>query len=171
MGDYATHADVEKVIPDIVVGGVFGAGTNPTADTVDEWIDGLDGQINSRLLTHGYIAPVVVGDDPQAFAWIKRALTAQACVLVLNTKPGVAFDPELPSPQVDRKAGLGREWTELLELIADEEFVTARSVNRAERLIVGSAKRSDGSIKEPIFTRGDFDYPGGPGDRGKTSQA
>lgn len=169
MTDYATHTDVEEVIPDIIQGGVFSASTNPTDTTVDKWVDQAEGQLNSRLKSHGYSAPVSIATDPDSFDWVKRAVTAYVCVLVLNTKPGLAYDPDLPSPQVDRKSGFGREWIELLGMINDESFQSTRVVNRAERLVVGSANTVDGAVKDPTFSRGMWDYPGGPGASGRTS--
>lgn len=169
MTDYATFEDVQEVIPDIPVGGVFGAGTTPTDTTVDKWVDQAEGQLNSRMKSHGYSTPVLVATDPDAFDWVKRAVTAYVCVLVLNTKPGLAYDPDLPNPQVDRKSGFGREWNELLKMINDESFQSTRVVNRAERLVVGSAKNSDGETKDSVFSRSMWDYPGGPGANSRTS--
>ena len=169
MTDYATHTDVEEVIPDIPVGGTFETGTTPSAATVDKWVDQVEGQLNSRLKSHGYAAPIDIGTDPDAFDWVKRAVVAQTCVLVLNTKPGLACDPDLPSPQVDRKSGFGHEWLDLLGMINDESFQSTRVVNRAERLSVGSAQNADGETKDPVFSRGMWDFPGGPGASGRTS--
>lgn len=169
MTDYATHTDVEETIPDIPVGGVFNASTTPTDTTVDKWVDQVEGEFNSRLKSHGYTAPIVTGTNPEAFDWAARAVTARVCVLVLNTKPGLSFDPDNPSPLSDRKSGFQFEWQNLLDMIADETFQTERVVNRAERLRVGSATTVDGAVKDPVFTRDMWDYPGGPGANSRTS--
>lgn len=169
MTDYATHTDVEETIPDMAKGGVFSASTIPTDTTVDKWVNQVEGEFNSRLKSHGYTAPIVVGTNPEAFDWATRAITARVCVLVLNTKPGLSFDGDNPSPLSNRKAGFQFEWQTLLDMIADETFQTERVVNRAERLRVGSATTTEGETKDPVFSRGMWDYPGGPGASGRTS--
>lgn len=169
MTDYATHADVEKRIPDIVKGGNFSTTTTPKAADVDEWVDQIEGEINSILNSHGYVNPVATADDPQAFDWVKGAVISRACVEVLGTKPGVAFDPLSPVAQTDRKALFWNTWQRIIDMIEAETFKATRDVTRSETFVVGSAKTSTGDIKDPVFTRGMWDFPGGPGARGRTS--
>lgn len=169
MTDYATHTDVEKRIPDIILGGNFSTTTFPKAADVDEWIDQHEGEINSILNSHGYVNPVVTGDDPQAFDWVKGAVISRACVEVINTKPGVAFDPDGNVSQSDRKALFWNTWQRLIEMIEAETFKATRNVTRSETFVVGSAKNSSSQIKDPVFSRDMWDYPGGPGARGRTS--
>lgn len=169
MTDYATHTDVEKRIPDIIVGGNFSTSTTPKAADVDEFVDQIEGEINSILNSHGYVNPVAVADDPQAFDWVKGAVISRSCVEVLNTKPGVAFDPNSPVAQVDRKALFWNTWIRVIEMIEAETFKATRDVTRSETFVVGSAKTSGGDIKDPVFSRGMWDYPGGPAASGRTS--
>ena len=169
MTDYATHTDIEKRIPDIVVGGKFSTTTTPKAADVDEFVDQIEGEINSILNSHGYVNPVATADDPQAFDWVKGAVISRSCVEVLNTKPGVAFDPNSPAAQVDRKALFWNTWIRVVEMIEAETFKATRDVTRSETFVVGSAKTSSGDTKDPAFFRGMWDYPGGPGARGRTS--
>ena len=170
MTDYALQADVSARIPDVPIGGTFTGSTTPTAVQVDAFIDLIEGEINSILISHGYVAPVVLADDPQAFDWVKGAVISRAVVDVLNMKPGAAFDPDNPTPQTDRKSLFWANWIRILDMITLETFQASRDVNRAETFVVGSAKTSTGDIKDPVFSRGMWDFPGGPGARGRTSK-
>ena len=101
---------------------------------------------------------------------VKGAVISRSCVEVLNTKPGVAFDPDGNVSQTDRKALFWNTWMGVVEMIEAETFKAARDVTRSETFVVGSAKTSTGDVKDPVFSRGMWDFPGGPGARGRTSK-
>jgi hypothetical protein len=157
---YANIADVQARVGDIVSSRIFTSSTVPTAEEVENILDGVSAEFDAELAGAGYAVPLDEITDTTAHAWARRAQAAFASAYVLNLFPGAALDPNDDSPISNRRSGLFAEGKRFLEAVQKQRLAATRTTSRLGRMKVGSATDSNGLTKKPTFTRGMFDYPG-----------
>jgi hypothetical protein len=163
--DANTYGTVQRVMDRL--GDLFDDGEPSTIDRLDRrqierHLDDVAAEMNALLEVYGYVAPIDSSTNEFAFEYSRTANVAGACVAVLNSMPGLAFDPESPEVAAgNRRGGFQAIYNEWKRRVRDREILAAKSVGLAGRFKVGSATdRKTGHEKKPVFTRDKFDYPG-----------
>jgi|TARA_Y100000310_G_scaffold94472_1_gene92121 hypothetical protein len=162
---YGSVSDVEGLIGDIVDSRTFTESTIPSSETVQKLLDGVAAEINTNLAHEGYQAPVRFSEseqDAHAYRRLVYANAAGAAARVLSTLPMESYTfPEETRSGGDRREMLDRELWHLLQDIRKRRFKATRDVGILAEFFAGSlTDRAAGETKEPLFTRGKFDYPG-----------
>ena len=118
-------------------------------------------EINAELHNYGYKVPVDQTKDPTAYALLSSAAETGIAARVMSMLPQESYTyPELRQEGGNRRQMLDREYNRFLESIRSRRLKAERESSRMERFDVGSAETEEGMEKYPLFTRGQFDYPG-----------
>lgn len=159
---YAEHEDVERLIGDIVEDREFTEDTVPSLAQVESELDNVAADLNRELDQVGYTVPVSETDYPTAYAYMKAANAYGAAAVLLSTVPAEGYEPteEVESPATTRAQTYGNKLKSALKAIRESRLRAGRRTRRLENLHAGSAEDDEGNIKQPIFTRGEDDYPG-----------
>lgn len=162
--DTNTYGTVERVMDRL--GDLFDDGMPSTIDRMDvrqieRHLDDVASEMNSIIEAYGYTAPITTSDE-FAYEFARTANVAGACVAVLNSMPGLAFDPDNPDEAAgNRRAAFQATYNRFIERIKNREIKAAKATGIISRFRVGSATdRKTGLEKKPVFTRDKFDYPG-----------
>lgn len=159
---YAEHEDIERLIGDLVEDREFDAATVPTLVQVEAELDNAAADLNRELDQVGYTAPVVLADYPFAYNYLKAANTYGAAAVLLSTISANVYNPdeEVEQPGETRATTYGNKFKSALKAIRENRLRAARRTRRLENIFAGSQEDDEGNTKEPIFTRGQDDYPG-----------
>jgi len=159
---YAEHADVERLIGDIVSGREFDTGTTPTLVQVEAELDNAAADINRELDQVGYTVPVDETGYPTAYAFLKGANAYGAAEDLLSTIPAEAYNPEeeVETGGEDRSKTYSIKFNHALKAIRESKLRAGRRKARLADAFAGSQETDEGEEKKPIFTRGMDDYPG-----------
>lgn len=162
--DANTYGTVQKVMDRL--GDLFDDGEPSTIDRlnvnqIERHLDDVAAEMNSLLEAYGYTAPITA-TDAFAFSYAGTANVAGACVAILNSMPGLSYDPDNPDEIAgNRRAAFQSTYNKFLERIRNREIKAAQATGLIDRFKVGSATdRKTGKEKKPVFTRDAFDYPG-----------
>ncbi len=160
-----TYGTVQRVMDRL--GDLFPDGDASTIDRIDKsqverMLDDVASEMNNHLEVYGYTVPIAQATNPVAFDYARTANVAGACVMVLNSMPGLAFDPENPDELGgNRRAAFQAQYKRFFERVEKRQIVAAKAVSIVDRFRVGSATdRKTGDEKKPVFRRDTFDFPG-----------
>lgn len=163
--DANTYGTVERVMDRL--GDLFDDAEPSTIDRlsvteIERHLDDVAAEMNSLLEAYGYSVPIVLATNEFAYEYTRTANVAGACVAVLNSMPGLAFDPDSPDEAAgNRRAGFQATYNRWTKRVEKRKILAAKSVGLVDRFKVGSATdRKTGDEKKPVFTRAAFDYPG-----------
>ena len=163
--DTNTYGTVERVMDRL--GDLYEDGEPSTIDRmnksqVERHLDDVASEMNSLLEAYGYVAPISSSTDEFAFEYARTANVAGACVAVLNSMPGLSFDPESPDEAAgNRRAGFQATYNRWVQRVENRTIKAAKTTGLIDRFRVGSATdRKTGDEKKPAFTRAMFDFPG-----------
>ena len=163
--DTNTYGTVERVMDRL--GDLFSDGEPSTIDRLDRnqierHLDDVASEMNSLLEAYGYSVPIVLATNEFAYEYTRTANVAGACVAVLNSMPGLAFDPDSPDTAAgNRRAGFQATYNRWIKRVEDRKILAAKTTGLVDRFRVGSATdRKTGKEKKPAFTRAMGDYPG-----------
>lgn len=159
---YAEHEDVERLIGDIVLDRTFDATTVPTLDHVESELDNAAAELNAALDVTGYTVPVSETDYPTAYQYLKAANAYGAAAVLLSTVPSEGYEPteEVEAPANTRAQTYANKFKSALKAIRENKIRAGRRKYRLGDVFAGSQEDENGYTKEPIFTRGQSDYPG-----------
>lgn len=163
--DANTYGTVQRVMDRL--GDLFPDGEPSTIDRlsnqqVERALDDVAAEMNALLEVSGYVVPIDSADWPTAYNYARTANVAGACVQVLNSMPGLSFDPENPDEMAgNRRGAFAAQYKRFMEAVRKQEILAAKTVSIADRFKVGSATdRKTGDEKVPAFSRAMFDFPG-----------
>jgi len=159
---YAEHEDVERLIGDIVEDRTFNETTVPTLVQVEAELDNVAADLNRELDQVGYTVPVSETDYPTAYKYLVAANAYGAAAVLLGTVPAETYNPieEVEQPSDTRINMYSNKLKSALKAIRENRLRAGRRTRRLGNLAAGSAETDEGETKEPIFTRGEDDYPG-----------
>ena len=159
---YAEHEDVERLIGDIVEDRTFNETTVPTLVQVEAELDNVAADLNRELDQVGYTVPVSKTDYPTAYKYLVAANAYGAAAVLLSTVPATTYNPdeEVEQPGETRASTYGNKLKSALKAIRENRLRAGRRTRRLGNLAAGSAVDDEGNTKDPIFTRGEDDYPG-----------
>jgi len=159
---YAEHEDVERLIGDLVEDREFTEDTVPSLAQVESELDNVAADLNRELDQVGYTVPVNETDYPTAYKYLVAANAYGAAAVLLSTIPATTYNPdeEVEQPGETRASTYGNKLKSALKAIRENRFRAGRRTRRLEKVFAGSQEDSEGNTKEPIFTRGEDDYPG-----------
>ena len=159
---YATAANVEALVGDLVTARSFGASTIPTSTQLTSFLSITAATINVALQAAGYTTPVVAADDPFVHEWLVNLNACGAAVYVLSTMPTTSYsEPGEESPSQGRRQFFENVWRTGLKRIEQRKLSASGLVSDRNYVISGSAQDSSGTTKVAIFSREVFDFPGG----------
>lgn len=152
---YGSEVGIERLIGDMVVGRDFGAGTTPTTTQVEAEIDAAAADLNRELDAFGYVAPVVVGDDPIAHAFLVTANNYGAAATLLGTLPPSAFNPAVdPEAEVtSRMAMYQNRFSHALKVIRQYRLNATMATSRFGNMAAGARTNDDGEVNKPLMKR------------------
>jgi len=128
---------------------------------VEGFIDDVGFRLNVHLESEGYTTPVTVVADKNTFNWLKAANNSGAAARVLSALPAESWtDPDNEGTAQSRRNGLEQEVSRIIKAIKERALPAARADVDTDDFIMGSQLDEDGLTKLPMFTRGQFDYPG-----------
>lgn len=163
--DSNTYGTVQRVMDRL--GDLFPDGDASTidrisVDQVERQLDDIASEMNALLQAYGYTAPIVLANDEFAYEHARTANVAGACAQILNSMPGLAFDPDNPDEMAgNRRAAFQAQYNRWMKMVRDREIAASKAIGLSDRFKVGSATdRKTGKEKKPVFTRDAFDYPG-----------
>jgi len=156
---YGTVARLEHRIGDLVASRTFTSGTNPKLAGVEQILDDVADELNAIMKAVGYTVPVSASDDPEAYNLLMKANVAGAGAIILNIFPTVAVSLDDPDPLANRIGGLQHEYNKVIDLIKEHLFPATRATGRLARMVSGSRLDKNLSVKSPIFTRANSDFP------------
>lgn len=159
---YAEHEDIERLIGDIVENRTFTITTVPSLAQVESELDNAAADLNRELDQVGYTVPVSETDYPTAYAYLKAANAYGAAATLLAVLPAETFNPleDVEQPSDTRINMYANKLKSALKAIRENRLRAGRRKRRLENIFAGSAETDEGETKEPIFTRGEDDYPG-----------
>lgn len=130
MGSYATNADVESRLKNWFTV-PFADDTEPTDDTVSDYIDQVEAEINGVLSAQGYSTIPAAGANDVKM--LRRYVAQMTAVLVWQEFYSVPDDDDIPSP-----FGM---WIK-----AYDTFM--RALRRGEQHLIDQSPQSD---DDPVF--------------------
>jgi len=159
---YAEKEDVERLIGDIVEDRTFTEDTVPSIDQVETELNNVAADLNRELDQVGYTVPVNETNYATAYAYLKAANAYGAAAVLLATVPATTYNPDedVEQPGETRASTYGNKFKSALKAIRENRLRAGRRVRRLANLAAGSAVDDEGNTKDPIFTRGQGDYPG-----------
>lgn len=133
-----------------------------STEAVERQLDDVAYEMNALLEAYGFTVPINSSTNATAYGYAQIANVAGACVAILNSMPGLAYDPENPDEIAgNRRAAFAAQYKRFLQMVEERKILAARDVSLTDRFKVGSATdRKTGKEKKPVFTRTAFDYPG-----------
>ena len=118
-------------------------------------------EINIELDNYGYEVPVTPSESPEAYLYINSAANAGIAARILSMMPMETYTyPDSSQSGGNRRTMLDREYRKLLDLIKSRRLRAKRSRSRISQFTAGSEFSEEGYKKKPLFTSGQFDYPG-----------
>lgn len=163
--DANTYGTVQRVMDRL--GDLFPDGDASTidrlsVDQVERLLDDIASEMNALLQAYGYTAPISIATNEFAYEHARTANVAGACAQILNSMPGLAFDPDSPDEIAgNRRAAFQAQYNRWLKMVRDREIAAAQAIGLIDRFKVGSATdRKTGLEKKPAFSRAMFDFPG-----------
>jgi hypothetical protein len=159
---YASVADIERLIGDIVENRKFATDTVPTKSQVETELDNAAAELNNALDAAGYTVPVDSVSYPVARAFMVAANAYGAAAVLLATVPANSYNPdeEVEGTGETRATVYSNKLKSAIKKISEHKLRAGMRENRLANLYAGSALDADGNEKKPIFTRGMDEYPG-----------
>jgi len=157
---YGTVAEVEALVGDLVESRVFGASTIPTLAQVTAFLVSVAAELDVELKSAGYVVPVDIAVDPEAYAFLKTVNAYGACLLALASLPAEAELTEGQEGLRTRAQTFNVLYQRALKRIKERTFPATSANLKMTQMFAGSQEDEDGNVKLPIFSRGHFDYPG-----------
>ena len=148
---YGSIVGVTNLIGDIVAGREFNADSDPSINTVNQILTGVDAEINIELKQNGYVSPI----DENAgvtYDYLVYINNCGAAARVLSTLPHESYSlPDENRSGGDRRTMLDRELWHGIQRIRRQEFPSARDEGFIRQVFSGSQD------SEPRFSRGMFE--------------
>ena len=159
---YGSVYGVESKIGDMVSSRTFTDTTVPSFQEIQELVDGVASELNMELLQQGYQVPVRGVEDPIAYQHLVYVNNCGAAARALSSLPMESYlQPNEGAAGGDRREMWDRELWHAIQRIRRQEFRATRSTELAANFISGSrTDRDTGEVKNPVFTRDLFDFPG-----------
>jgi len=159
---YAAVTDIERLIGDIAEDRTFDDDTVPSLAQVETELDNAAADLNRELDQVGYTVPVNETDWPVAYQFLKAANAYGAAAVLLSTVPSEGFEPteEVEAPANTRAQTYANKFKSALKSIRENRLRAGRRKYRLGDVFAGSQEDENGYTKEPIFKRGQSDYPG-----------
>ena len=159
---YAEKEDIERLIGDIVEDRTLSETTVPSIAQAETELDNAAADLNRELDQIGYTVPISETDFPTAYKYMTAANAYGAAAVLLSMVPSESFEPaeEVEAPGITRAQTYANLFKHALKMIRENKLRAGRRTRRLANLHAGSAEDDDGNTKEPIFTRGEDDYPG-----------
>jgi hypothetical protein len=140
----------------------FDGSTNPTIEQVELTLDQVATEIHANLAKAGYpvsTKATLESSSPFSAKWLALLNEDGAAAFILMSNP-LAYDPE-SAGQNPAKFWQSR-YTNGLALLASgflDDLDLPKTESESSLLYSGSSQDEDGYEKNPLFYRGQFDYP------------
>jgi hypothetical protein len=157
---YASVAQIETHIGDLVLSRTFSSTTVPTSTSVEAMIDFIAADMNRALGAAGYTAPISSGTNSIEKSWAEFINAMGTSALIIRTVPSMAIALDVEDAADNRAQSYQRLYDRGIKQIEENKIAAARSRGRMTRVFAGSQEDSAGERKKPVFTRGMTDYPG-----------
>ena len=123
---YATVAQVEIMVGDIVPNRTFSVTTTPTLSQVETLLDLTASELNRELRAAGYTAPLSTGTDPIEHNWLTYINMSGASAQVLQSFPMVAITLDSEDAGNNRAQNLQRVFDRGLTTIQEQRLDAER---------------------------------------------
>lgn len=164
VGDntYGEVAGIQRLIGDIVLSRTFSGTTVPSTTQVENELDAAAFDLNRELDQAGYTVPVVNGDFPTAYGFLKAANEYGAAAVLLSTIPSEGYEPdeEIETPSVSRAQTYGNRFKSALKAIREHRIRATMRKGRLAYVFTGGQEDEDGNEKLPFFKRDTDANPG-----------